>query len=65
MKKGVIKFFNKKSGYGFISPEDSRKDIFFHISGVPGKEEFESDDEVTFEEKEGKKGLTAVNVKPA
>jgi CspA family cold shock protein len=29
---GTVKWFNCKKGYGFISPEESSKDVFVHIT---------------------------------
>ena len=31
---GTVKFFNTAKGYGFITPEDSTKDVFVHITAV-------------------------------
>ena len=61
MKKGTVKFFNETKGFGFISEEDSNEEHFVHISGLI--DEIKEGDTVEFELKEGKKGLTAVNVK--
>lgn len=63
MKRGTVKFFNSSKGYGFIVEEDSQEDIFVHVTGLEA--EIQKDDEVTFDVIEGKKGLNAINVKPA
>ena len=36
MTVGIVKWFNPKKGYGFISPEDGDKDAFVHITAVQG-----------------------------
>lgn len=61
MNNGTVKFFNDSKGYGFITEEGSGKDIFVHVSGLI--DEIKENDQVTYEVKEGKKGLNAVNVK--
>ncbi len=63
MKEGVIKFFNEAKGFGFVKETGSDKEYFVHISGLVDK--VRENDKVTFELKEGKKGLNAVNVKLA
>lgn len=61
MNKGTVKFFNESKGFGFIKDNESNQDYFVHESGL---EDFIKEaDEVSFELKEGKKGLNAVNVK--
>ncbi|MCF8371717.1 MAG: cold shock domain-containing protein [Bacteroidales bacterium] len=60
MKRGTVKFFNKTKGFGFIKDDETQKEYFVHISGLV--DEVNDNDEVTFELKEGKKGLNAVNV---
>jgi CspA family cold shock protein len=32
MLTGTVKWFNCKKGYGFIEPEDNKKDVFIHIT---------------------------------
>jgi cold shock protein len=61
MKEGTVKFFNESKGFGFIKDHESEKEYFVHVSGLI--DEIRENDEVTFELKEGKKGLNAVNVK--
>ncbi|HKL02164.1 MAG: cold-shock protein [Cryomorphaceae bacterium] len=63
MSNGIVKFFNSSKGYGFITEEDSGKEIFVHISGLI--DDVKENDQVTYDVKEGKKGLNAVNVKLA
>ena len=61
MNTGKVKFFNESKGFVFIVDSDSGKEYFVHISGLI--DEIREDDQVTFELKEGKKGLNAINVK--
>ncbi|MFO8148436.1 MAG: cold shock domain-containing protein [Gillisia sp.] len=61
MKEGKVKFFNESRGFGFIKDSESENEYFVHVSGLV--DNIQEDDEVTFELKEGRKGLNAVNVK--
>lgn len=63
MKTGVVKFFNETKGFGFIVMDDSKQEIFVHVSGL--REEIRQNDTVTFEVEEGRRGLNAVNVRLA
>jgi CspA family cold shock protein len=58
--QGTVKFFNEAKGFGFIKPSDSQSDIFVHVSGLI--DEIRENDEVTYDEERGKKGMNAVNV---
>ena len=66
MGKGTVKWFNKKKGYGFITPDDGSADIFVHYSAIQGgTDEFKiiyEGDIVEYEITEGQKGPQASNV---
>jgi CspA family cold shock protein len=63
MKKGTVKWFNAKKGFGFISDEEGN-DVFVHFSALlmDGFKVLEEGDNVEFEVVEGEKGPQAVNV---
>ena len=61
MNNGTVKFFNETKGFGFIKENGTEKEYFVHVTGLI--DEIRENDEVTFDLKEGKKGLNAVNVK--
>lgn len=61
--KGKISKYMSSRGYGFISVEDSEKDIFFHMSNFPARELPVQDQIVEFEIKETPKGKEAVSIK--
>ena len=59
MPVGVVKWFNPKKGYGFISPEDGSKDAFVHITAVQGAglDTLNEGDKVEYELVVGQSGL--------
>ena len=61
MHTGIIKFFNETKGYGFVKSDLDDKEYFVHATGLIDK--IKQNDKVTFELKEGKKGINAVDVK--
>jgi CspA family cold shock protein len=61
MYTGVVKFFNETKGFGFIVEDNSKQDVFVHVTGLVDK--IHQNDKVSFETKDGKKGKNAVNVK--
>lgn len=61
MKEGKVKFFNEAKGFGFIKDAETNEEYFVHVTGLIDR--INEDDDVSFELKQGKKGLNAVNVK--
>jgi len=61
MTTGIVKFFNESKGFGFIKEDGTNQEIFVHVSGL--KDEIRENDRVVFEIQQGKKGLTAVDVR--
>jgi cold shock protein len=65
MTRGTIKWFSDQKGYGFVTPEGGKKDVFVHFSAIQG-EGFKSLREgeiVEFEITTGPKGEQASNVR--
>ena len=63
MQTGTVKFFNTTKGFGFIKDDDTGTEYFVHVSGLVNQ--VKEGDQVSFELREGKKGLNAVNVRLA
>jgi CspA family cold shock protein len=61
MRTGKVKFFNESKGYGFITDDETGKDIFVHATGLNGAEIREGD-KVSYEEEDGRKGKVAAQV---
>ena len=60
--EGTVKFFNESKGYGFITCDDTGKDIFVHVTGLNGEALNEGDKGENVEE-EGRKGMVAAQVR--
>lgn len=66
MLKGTVHRFNKQKGFGFITPDDGKQDLFVHFSAIitPGFKTLNEGQRVEFVEIEGKRGMQAVEVQP-
>ena len=63
MSQGIVKWFNDRKGYGFISQEDGN-DVFVHFSSIEasGYKTLSEGDNVNFEIEESDRGPEAKNV---
>ena len=65
MATGTVKWFNNAKGYGFVVPESGGDDIFVHYSSIQmdGYRTLRAGQPISFDVKEGPKGLHAVNIR--
>jgi cold shock protein len=65
MPSGKIKWFNAKKGYGFITDDESKKDIFLHVSALEESKLriLKEEQSIVYEIKEEKNKLQAINIK--
>jgi CspA family cold shock protein len=65
MSTGIVKWFNRSKGYGFIKPDDGTQDVFVHFSSIiaEGIKELKEGEKVEFEINNGPKGPNAKNVR--
>jgi cold shock protein len=61
MPTGTVKFFMNQKGFGFIIDDETKEEIFVHVSGLVDK--VKAEDKVSFELEEDKKGKKAKEVK--
>ncbi|MEI9920174.1 MAG: cold shock domain-containing protein [Bacteroidota bacterium] len=59
-RTGIVKFFEKDKGYGFIKDSKSQEEFFFHYSSA--NFQIAQSDQVSFETERGPKGMNAVRI---
>lgn len=67
MATGKVKWFNDQKGFGFISAEQTNKDVFVHHTVIEGEgyKTLTDGETVEYEAEESAKGLKATRVKRA
>jgi len=65
MSSGKIKWFNAKKGYGFVTDDETNKDIFLHVSSLEESKlrVLKEEQKIKFDIKEEKNKLQAINIK--
>ena len=65
MPSGKVKWFNSKKGYGFITDDETKKDIFLHVSALEESKlrMLKEEQTIAYDIKEEKNKLQAVNIK--
>ena len=65
MPSGKLKWFNAKKGYGFITDDETQKDIFLHVSALEESKlrVLKEDQKIVYDIKEEKDKLQAINIK--
>ena len=65
MPSGKVKWFNSKKGYGFITDDETQKDIFLHVSTLEKSKlrVLKEDQKIFYDIKEDKDKLQAINIK--
>ena len=65
MPSGKVKWFNAKKGYGFITDDETNKDIFLHVSALEDSKlrVLKEEQKIFYDIKEEKNKLQAINIK--
>ncbi|AEM68531.1 cold-shock protein [Mycoplasma putrefaciens] len=64
MNTGIVKWFSKEKGFGFIISDSDKSNVFVHYKNININDlnYFDSGEKVTFVLAENKKGFEALNV---
>jgi cold shock CspA family protein len=60
IRTGMVNFFDKNKGFGFINDLETNERVFFHINNLV--DQVNESDKVTFRTEENPRGLSAVEV---
>ena len=65
MPSGKLKWFDAKKGYGFITDDETKKDIFLHVSALERSKlrVLKEEQKIIYDIKEEKNKLQAINIK--
>jgi len=65
MATGTVKWFNGAKGFGFITQDNGREDVFCHHTAIQGDgfRSLAEGQKVEFDTVKGPKGLQAANVR--
>jgi CspA family cold shock protein len=65
MVRGMVKWFNPTTGYGFIQPQAGGRDVFVHMSAVEraGLSTLNEGQHIEYEIEESRGKTSAVNLK--
>ena len=65
MPSGKVKWFNSKKGYGFITDDETNKDIFLHVTELENSKlrVLKEEQKIKYDIKEEKNRLQAINIK--
>ena len=65
MPTGKIKWFNAKKGYGFVTDDETQKDVFLHVSELENSKlrVLKEEQKIAYDIKEDKNKLQAINIK--
>jgi len=65
MPRGIIRWYNKEKGFGFIIPDDGGKDVYVQSANIQTPDHDLTDfQRVEYETTLGRKGPEAIRVRP-